>query len=101
MLITVVKIMKIVYYYSVKITCLLDRFTTYEIDFTKINSTQVVQKFHYTVVAKKDKTTLLVKLLTKSFYPFWPLLYDYEHCAIKNKINGISVMLYSTSSCES
>ena len=28
-----------------------------------------------TVVAKKDKTTLLVKLLTKSFYPFWPPLY--------------------------
>ena len=30
----------------------------------------------YTVVAKKDKTTLLVKLLTKSFYPFWPPLYS-------------------------
>ena len=28
-----------------------------------------------TVVAKKDKTTLLVKLLIKSFYPFWPPLY--------------------------
>ena len=28
-----------------------------------------------TVVAKKDKTTLLVKLLTKSFYPFWSPLY--------------------------
>ena len=26
-------------------------------------------------MVKKDKTTLLVKLLTKSFYPFWPPLY--------------------------
>ena len=26
-------------------------------------------------MAKKDKTTLLVKSLTKSFYPFWPPLY--------------------------
>ena len=29
----------------------------------------------HTVVAKKDKTTLLVILVTKSFYPFWPPLY--------------------------
>ena len=28
-----------------------------------------------TVVAKKDETNLLVILLTKSFYPFWPPLY--------------------------
>ena len=28
-----------------------------------------------TVVAKKDEMTLIVKLLTKSFYPFWPPLY--------------------------
>ena len=28
------------------------------------------------MVAKKDKTTLLVKLLTKSFHPFWPPLYN-------------------------
>ena len=30
--------------------------------------------FLHTVVAKKDETTLLVKLLTKSFHPFWPPL---------------------------
>ena len=29
-------------------------------------------------MAKKRKTTLLVKLLTKSFYVFWPRLY--LHC---------------------
>ena len=33
-----------------------------------------------TVVAKKDKTTLLVILLTKLFYSFWPPLY----CRIKS-----------------
>ena len=27
-------------------------------------------------MAKKEETTLLVKLLTKSFLPFWPPLYD-------------------------
>ena len=30
------------------------------------------------MVAKKDETTLLVKLLTKSYYPFWPPLYITE-----------------------
>jgi len=32
----------------------------------------------YTLVAKKDKTTLLVILLTKSFYLFWPPLYSLQ-----------------------
>ena len=35
----------------------------------------ITSKCIHTVVAKKRKTTLLVKLLTKSFYVFWPRLY--------------------------
>ena len=38
----------------------------------------LVLDFRYTVVAKKAETTLLVILLTKSFYPFWPPLYLWQ-----------------------
>ena len=46
---------------------------------------------------KKDETTLLVKLLTKSFYPFWPPLYFFgesefiifSHCALCSDSSNI------------
>ena len=37
-------------------------------------------------MVKKDETTLLVVLLIKSFYPFWPPLYNYD---IYVKINAL------------
>ena len=40
--------------------------------------TNIFTLTHNTVVAKKHKTTLLVKLLIKSFYVFWPPLYIRE-----------------------
>ena len=40
-----------------------------------VNNVRLVGVIRGTVMAKKRKTTLLVILLTKSFYVIWPPLY--------------------------
>ena len=46
-----------------------------------ISSQRLLLFYLELVVAKNYKTTLLVKLITKSYHPFWPLLYICLSCS--------------------